>query len=579
MLVLKLAVYLRNYKKECILGPAFKFLEVILELLLPTIMALIINRGVAQRDGNYVLTMGAWMVLLACCGYGSAFICQRFASRASQGFGTALRNAVFRRALAFSSAQIDRFGAATLTTRLTNDVNQLQQWVAMMIRLVSRAPFICLGSILMAFLLDTRLALILLAATPVLALIIYVITRNAAPLYRAYQGKLDRLAALLGENLSGVRVIRAFSKNQEQARRFAQANGDLMDSGLAIGRISSFFNPLTSLVVNLVIVLLLWVGGGHINAGRLSQGQIIAFINYVSQILAALLVLSNLIILLTKSMASAARINEVLDLTPDMTDTAGAAPAPVVAAPAIEFQDVCFGYNRTGEQALEHITLAIGAGQTIGIIGGTGSGKSTLVGLIARLYDATGGCVRVDGIPVQEYPLQALRTKIALVPQRATLFAATVAQNIRWGNPQATDDDVRAAAAMAQADGFIAELPQGYDTPVQRGGSNLSGGQRQRLTIARALAADPAILILDDATSALDYVTDARLRRALRAQHGQRTVLLVSQRVSVVRDADAILVLEDAEMAGFGPHDALLQSCPAYQQICQSQLAAEEVAP
>ena len=576
--MLKLAVYLRKYKKECILGPIFKFLEVVFELLLPTIMALIINVGVAGRDRAYVLKMGGLMVLLACCGYGCAFICQRFASRASQGFGTALRNAVFERILSFTYAQSDRFGAPTLTNRITNDINQLQLWVAMMIRLVSRAPFICIGAILMSFLLDFRLALILLASTPVLAGIIFFITKNAAPLYRGYQKRLDRLAAVLSENLSGVRVIRAFSKIREETGRFGKTNDELMESGLAVGRLSSFFNPLTSLVVNIVVILILWAGSLHIDAGRLSQGQIIAFINYVNQILAALLVLSNLIILLTKSMASAARINEILDTPPGMEDIQSEAPGlPDVSAPAIDFKDVSFGYNRTGGYALEHINVSIEKGETIGVIGGTGSGKSTFINLIARFYDASEGCIRVDGIPVRKYPLSALRKKIGLVPQQAMLFTGTVAENIRWGSADADIEAVRAAAVMAQADEFIRELPQGYDSPVRRGGTNLSGGQRQRLAIARALAAKPEILILDDATSALDFVTDARLRRAIRENSRTQTVLLVSQRVGVVKSADRIIVLEDGRVEGIGTHDALLETCQAYREICLSQISGEEV--
>ncbi len=576
--MLKLAVYLRKYKKECILGPIFKFLEVVFELLLPTIMALIINVGVAGRDRAYVLKMGGLMVLLACCGYGCAFICQRFASRASQGFGTALRNAVFERILSFTYAQSDRFGAPTLTNRITNDINQLQLWVAMMIRLVSRAPFICIGAILMSFLLDFRLALILLASTPVLAGIIFFITKNAAPLYRGYQKQLDRLAAVLSENLSGVRVIRAFSKIREETGRFGKTNDELMESGLAVGRLSSFFNPLTSLVVNIVVILILWAGSLHIDAGRLSQGQIIAFINYVNQILAALLVLSNLIILLTKSMASAARINEILDTPPGMEDTRSEAPGlPDVSAPAVDFEDVSFGYNRTGGYALEHINVSIEKGETIGVIGGTGSGKSTFINLIARFYDASEGCIRVDGIPVRKYPLSALRKKIGLVPQQTMLFTGTVAENIRWGNTDADIEAVRAAAVMAQADEFIRELPQGYDSPVRRGGTNLSGGQRQRLAIARALAAKPEILILDDATSALDFVTDARLRRAIRENSRTQTVLLVSQRVGVVKSADRIIVLEDGRVEGIGTHDALLETCQAYREICLSQISGEEV--
>lgn len=573
----RLAYYLKDYRKECTLGPFFKFLEVIFELLLPTVMSLIVNNGVAKRDAAYVLKMGGVMAAMTVSGYGCALICQKFASRASQGFGTILRDTVFRRILSFSHAQIDFFGAPTLTTRITNDINQLQVWVAMMIRLVTRSPFICIGSIVMSFFLDTRLALLLLAAAPVLAGIIYFITKNAAPLYRAYQRRLDRLSAVLRENLSGVRVIRAFSKTADEAARFRTENEELTAEGLAIGRLSALFNPLTSLTVNLLTVLILWVGGIRIDAGYLSQGQVIAFINYVSQLLAALLVLSNLIILLTKSMASAARVNEILDTQPDMENPAEQAE-PDPDAPAVEFRNVSFGYSRTGERALEGISVSIRRGETVGIIGGTGAGKSTLVSLIPRFYDATAGTVLVFGMPVTRYPMEELRARIGMVPQRAMLFTGSVADNIRWGKRDASDGEVEAAARVAQADEFIRALPQGYDSPIRRGGTNLSGGQRQRLTIARAIVSNPEILILDDASSALDFLTDSKLRAAIRENSRTQTVLLVSQRVGVVRYADRILVLEDGKLVGTGTHEQLYRSCGEYREICLSQLTGEEAA-
>ena len=571
----KLAVYLKKYRKECIIGPIFKFMEAIFELLLPTIMALIINRGVDKHDSGYVLHMGGLMVLMALLGYGCALICQYMAARASQGFGTDLRNAVFQRILSYSFSQSDRFGAPTLTNRITNDVNQLQIFVAMMIRLMIRAPFICIGSIIMSFFLDWRLALILLAATPVLALIIWFITKNAAPLYRSYQKKLDAVGSVLRENLSGVRVIRAFSKTKEETKHFRTANDDLTENGLAIGRISSLFNPLTSMAVNLTVVAILWVGNIRIQAGGLSQGQIIAFINYANQILLALLVVSNLIIIITKAMASAARVNEIMDLQPDM-QSPSAEPATVPEAPAVEFRDVSFGYHKTGESALEHINVTVRHGETIGIIGGTGSGKSTFVSLISRFHDATSGTVLVDGVPVGQYPLNSLRGKVGLVPQHALLFTGSIAENIRWGDAQADDDAVRKAARIAQAEEFIEKLPQGYDFPVQRGGTNFSGGQRQRLTIARALVSNPEILVLDDASSALDFLTDSKLRRAIRENSRTQTVLLVSQRVGIVKGADRILVFDDGKIVGSGTHRELMESCETYREICLSQLTGEE---
>lgn len=575
MFLTKLAVYLEKYKKECIIGPIFKFMEAIFELLLPTIMALIINRGVSQHDTGYVLRMGGLMAVMAVCGYCCALVCQFLAARASQGFGTDLRNAVFQRILFFSYSQVDLFGAPTLTNRITNDINQLQQLVAMMIRLMIRAPFIYIGSIIMSFFLDYQLALILLAATPVLAGIIYFITKNAAPLYRSYQKNLDKLAVILRENLSGIRVIRAFSKTKDETQRFRKSNDELMENGLAIGRISSLFNPLTSLIINIIIVLILWAGNINIHAGRLSQGQIIAFINYANQILYALLTVSNLIIIITKSMASAARVNEIMDLQPNMENSSGSIKTNL-AAPAVEFRDVSFGYSQTGDRALEHISISIQRGETIGIIGGTGSGKSTFTNLIARFYDVTSGSILVNGVPVKQYPLMDLRRKIGIVPQHALLFTGTVAENIRWGEEKADMRAVQKAASIAQAEEFIQTLPQGYDAPVQRGGSNLSGGQRQRLTIARALVSNPEILILDDASSALDFLTDSKMRKAIRENSRTQTVLLVSQRVGVVKDADRIIVFEDGKIVGVGSHKELFKNCDTYREICLSQLSSEE---
>ncbi len=573
----KLARFLHDYKRDCITGATFKFMEVIFELLLPTVMALIINRGVDGKNPSYVLKMGFLMMGMAILGYSCALVCQYLASRASQGFGTLLRDAVFRRVLDFSGTQIDEFGAPTLTNRITNDVNQLQGWVAVMIRLIPRAPFICIGSIVMSFFLDPRLALILLASTPVFGLIIFLITKKAAPLYRRYQQMLDRIADSLRENLSGVRVIRAFSKTEMETRRFAACNDTLTETGFSIGNVSALFNPLTSLVVNIVILLILWVGGVHISIGSLSQGQIIAFINYVNQILYALLVVSNLIILLTKSMASAGRINEILDTETGMVFPAeDKIPTALLEAPAVRFDNVSFGYNRTGEKALEGIRLDIRHGETIGIIGGTGSGKTTLVSLIPRTYDTDEGKVLINGVDVKDYPAAELHRIVGIVPQKALLFTGTVSENIRWGRSDASEDKILEASRTAQADEFIRDLSDGYDTAVERGGTNLSGGQRQRLTIARALVADPQILILDDASSALDYLTDARLRAAIRKQSAGMTVLIVSQRVGAVRNADRIVVLEDGKIVGIGPHKTLLKDCPTYRDICLSQLSDGE---
>lgn len=574
--MLKLAKYLKDYKLQCILGPLFKLLEAIFELLLPTIMALIINKGVGNRDAGYVLKLGGVMVLLAAVGYCCSLLCQYMASYAAQGFGTVLRNEMFCHISQFSYAQIDTFGAPTLTNRLTNDVNQLQNFVNMFIRMLTRAVFLIIGAIVMSMAMDLRMSLILIAAAPVFTLIIYVTTSKTSPLYRLYQSKLDRLGTVLRENLSGVRVIRAFARTRDEKRRFDGANDELTNTGLDIGRLSALFNPLTSLAVNAVIVAILWVGGVHINEGRLSQGEIVAFINYANQILYALLAMSNLIILLTKAMASASRVNEILDTEPEMTEAAGTAEV-VEEAPTVSFRNVTLRYGKTGDPALENINIDIRKGETVGIIGGTGAGKSSFVNLIPRFYDAESGEVLVDGRNVKDWNISKLREKIGVVPQKAVLFSGTVAENIRMGKLSATDKEVERAAKIAQAHEFISRLPQGYDTPVSRGGVNLSGGQKQRLTIARAIVKDPDILILDDASSALDFATDARLRRAIRENFADKTVIIVSQRAGVIKNADRIIVFDDGRIVGSGKHSDLMRNCEVYRQICLSQLSETEV--
>ncbi|MDN4068723.1 ABC transporter ATP-binding protein [Paenibacillus vini] len=575
----RLAVYLKAYKKESILGPLFKLLEAILELLLPTIVALIVNHGIGNRDTSYVMKMGGLMVIMSLLGFGSSLICQHYAARASQGFGTTLRNKLFKHVSTLSFAELDRFGTPSLINRITNDVNQMQIAVAMLIRLVIRAPFICIGAIIMAMLLDFRLSLVLIAAAPVFAVILYLIITKSAPLYRLYQKKLDKVALVLSENLSGVRVIRAFAKRQAEKKRFREASDDITATAIRVGRVSALLSPVTTLVVNAAIIAVLWVGGIHIDAGTLSSGEIIAFINYATQILLALIVVSNLIILFTKAASSAARINEVLDTSPSVTNPEhplNQSQASKPETPAIVFDHVTFGYNATGDPALKDVSLSIHRGETVGIIGGTGSGKSTFVNLIPRFYDVMSGEVRIDGVNVKDYDLSDLRSKIGVVPQKALLFSGTIADNIRMGAEHASEDQVKRAAAVAQADEFIAKLPDGYGTLVSRGGINLSGGQKQRLTIARAVAANPEILILDDASSALDFATDAALRRSLKEYSLGMTVLLVSQRVSTIRQADHIIVLEDGRIAGIGTHEQLRQDCEAYREICASQLSDSE---
>jgi ATP-binding cassette subfamily B protein len=577
--LLYLVSFLKPYKKECILGPIFKLLEAVLELLLPTFMALVINQGVNRHDSAYVLKMGGLMFLMSILGFGSSMICQFYAARASQGFGTTLRNAMFQHISSLSYAEIDRFGTATLTTRLTNDVNQLQLAVAMLIRLVIRAPFICIGAILMAMILDFRLSLILLAATPIFAILLYLIISKTSPLYQKYQQKIDALTLVLRENLSGVRIIRTFAKKGLEQRRFDASNDDLTSTAIQAGKISALLNPLTSFVMNAAILAILWTGAIHINAGRLSQGEIIAFVNYITQILLALIVVSNLVILFTKAYASACRVQEVLAVKTSISENDASTPhRPEENAPLIQFRNVSFGYHATADQALSQVSVDIQRGETVGIIGSTGSGKSTFVNLISRFYDVSTGQILIDGIDVKEYPLHKLREKVGVVPQKAVLFSGTIAENIRWGKQDASDEEVIAAAKVAQAHEFISKLPDGYQTRVSRGGQNFSGGQKQRLTIARAVVAHPQILILDDSASALDFVTDAALRQAIRQSSRDATVLLVSQRVSTIRQTDRLIVFEDGCIAGTGAHDELIQTCDVYREIYFSQVSNEEEA-
>ncbi len=573
----KMAVFLKPYRKEVTLGPFFKLLEAILELLLPTLVALIINNGIGRHDSAYVYRMGGLMVLMSLLGFSCSLVCQYYAAKASQGFGTSLRNKMFKHISGLSYAELDTFGTPSLINRITNDVNQLQLAVAMLIRLVIRAPFICIGAIIMSMILDFRLSLILLAATPVFGVILYFIITRSSPLYRKYQQKLDHLALVLSENLSGIRVIRAFAKSRSEKRRFDAASEDLTATAIRVARISAWLGPMTTLVVNAAIIAILWAGGIHIDAGRLSQGEIIAFINYVTQILLALIVVSNLVIIFTKASSSANRVNEVLDTEASVADNRKhPLPRADQQAPAITFEHVSFGYNTTGELALHDVSVAINRGETVGLIGSTGSGKSTFVNLIPRFYDAVEGEIRVEGVNVRDYGLEQLRRKIGIVPQKATLFSGTIADNIRWGKQNASEEELLAAASVAQAEEFIRKQPEGLATPVARGGLNLSGGQKQRLTIARAVAMHPQILILDDSASALDFATDAALRRALKESSGEITVLLVSQRVSTVRQADQIIVFDEGRIAGIGTHEALLESCGVYQEICGSQLSTEE---
>lgn len=567
----RLLTYLKPYKKESILGPFFKLLEALLEIMLPTIMALVINHGVAQRDSKYVLMMGGLMFLMSVLGFGSSMICQFYASRASQGFGTLLRNAMFGHILKLSHSELNSYGASSLINRVTNDVNQMQTAVAMTIRLVIRALCIFVGAIGMAMLLDFQLSLILVATVPFIAAILYFFVKTTSPLYKLYQKKLDALANVIGENLSGVRVIRAFAAKRQERGRFAAANEEQTQTGIRIGFLSALLNPMTQLVINVGILLILWLGGYQTHDGKMQAGTIIAFVNYMTQIVYALTVASNMIVLLTKASTSAGRINEILEIQPSIANTTEEKAETAREKGTAEFRNVSFRYGNAENTTLTGIDLKVGKGETIGIIGGTGAGKTTLVQLLPRFFDASEGQVLVDGVDVREYELKELRSKFGIVPQKNELFSGTIAENLRWGNPNASGEDMICAAKIAQAHEFISELPQGYESLVSAGGINFSGGQRQRLAIARALMRQPEFLILDDSSSALDFATDAALRQAIRTACANTTVFLISQRASTLREADKIAVLSEGTLVGLGKHEELLKSCEVYREIYYSQ--------
>ncbi len=575
----KLARFLKPYKKQVIIGPIFKLIEAIFELIVPLVMAKIIDIGVKNNDGAYIWKMGGVLLLLGVIGLCSALVCQYLASIASQGFGTELRNRLFHHINTFSYAEVDKFGTPSLITRLTNDVNQMQQAVAMLIRLVIRAPFLAIGAIAMAMILDLKMSLIFLIAVPFLAGVIFLVMNRSIPFYRGIQKKLDKISLISRENLSGARVIRAFSKQQSEKERFQDASDDLAKTSIHVGKISALLNPATAVILNIAIIGIVWYGGQRVQIGDLSQGEIIAFVNYINQILLAMIVIANLVVLFTKASASAARINEVLETMPSIEETAKepVAASPREGTPKVEFQNVSFAYAGSDEYSLEDIRLQIHPGETLGVIGGTGSGKSTLVNLIPRFYEATKGAVLVDGVNVKEYPFRQLRTRIGLVPQKATLFSGTVRENMRWRKEDATDEEIARALSIAQAAEFVDALPERYDSIIDQGGKNLSGGQKQRLTIARALVGEPELLILDDSASALDFATDAALRQAIRRETKNMTVIIVSQRASTIRNADQIAVLDDGRIVGVGTHEELIKSCGTYREICLSQLSGEEV--
>lgn len=578
--MLKFARFLKQFKREVLIGPVFKLTEAVFELIVPLVMAQIIDVGIANGDRGYVLRMGGVMVLLGLVGLGCALICQYCAARASQGFGTVLRSEMFRHINTLSHGEIDQIGTPSLITRITNDVNQLQLAVAMLIRLVVRAPFLVIGATVMALLLDWKLACIFFVAAPLMALVLYLVMSRSIPFYRIIQKKLDRISLITRENLSGVRVIRAFSRQEKEKERFAQASEDQMSTSIAVGRISALLNPLTSAIINLAIAAVIWFGGFRVDVGGMTQGEVIAFVNYLNQILLAMIVVANLVVIFTKAAASATRVDEVLELHPSIVNRVSRPAQEVEGSPEIAFDAVSFAYPDAGAYSLSDISFTVARGQTLGIIGGTGCGKSTLVNLIPRFYEVSQGSLKVDGVDVRDYPMDQLRGKVGIVPQRAVLFSGTLRQNMQWRKQDATDEEIWQALETAQAASFVRKMPDGLDSVILQGGKNLSGGQKQRLTIARALVGEPEILILDDSASALDFATDAALRQAIAkfsAGRGNRmTTIIVSQRANTVRYADQIVVLDDGKAAGIGTHEQLLESCQIYREIYWSQNERQE---
>ena len=570
----KLFVYFKGYGRECVLGPLFKLLEASFELIVPLIVASIIDRGILAGDRLHVARMVLCMAALGLVGLLAAVTAQFFAAKAAIGFSTRLRHALMAHIQTLSYTELDTLGTSTLITRMTSDVNQVQSGVNMCLRLLLRSPFVVFGAMVMAFTIDVRCALIFAAVIAVLSVIVFSIMLITIPKYRAVQGQLDSVTAATRENLNGVRVLRAFCKEDAETGKFERRNQLLTRMQLAVGRISASMNPLTYVVINAAVIALIYSGAVRVNMGTLSQGEVIALYNYMSQILVELVKMANLIILLTKAWACGDRISAVLSVSSSQQD--GGRTFEAGERGSVVFEDVSLHYKGAGAAALEHVSFRARPGETIGVIGGTGSGKSTLVSLIPRFYDATSGCVRVGGVDVRELSKDVLREAVAVVPQKAVLFKGTIRSNLLWGNENATEQALLSALSTAQALDVVEAKPGRLDEPVEQGGRNFSGGQRQRLTIARALVRKPEILILDDSASALDYATDASLRRAIRQMDSRPTTFIVSQRASSVRFADQIIVLDDGCVAGIGTHDALLASCPVYREIYASQYGEKE---
>ncbi len=579
-----------KFRRYMVIGPACKLIEVIFDLLTPLVIAQMIDKGIGSHDVNAVIHYGMVLGAMAVIGISFTLVCQKMAALTSQGMGTDIRGALYQHINKLGYAELDRFGTPSLITRITNDVNQVQLAVALGVRMLIRWPFLAVGSMCAALAIDLKLGIIFLICTPAIGLVLWFVMARCIPYYKQLQAKLDRIALICREGLSGARVVRAFVREDHERERFAQAADDQAHTAIAVGKLSSILNPVTFLVMNLGVCAILWVGGIQVNVGELTQGQVMAFVNYMTQTLTSIVYVANLVVVFTKASASASRINEVLNCVPSITDEGNqpvALPEPgnVAPVPALSFSHASFSFGAGAANVVNDVTLELPLGKTLGIIGGTGSGKSTLVSLIPRLYDAGTGSVSVMGADVRAWPLDQLRHVVATVPQRASLVSGTIRSNLTWRDESATDDELWAALDMAQASEFVRNKPQGLDAPVEAGGKNFSGGQRQRLTIARALVGSPQILIMDDSASALDFKTDAALRHAIRersvrgaAEGGlPLTTVIVSQRVSTVRDADMICVLDHGSVAGLGTHDELYASCQLYREICQSQLRREEL--
>ena len=573
----KLLVYLRDYKKECIFAPLFKLLEASFELIVPLVMAAIIDHGIAVSDRPYIFKMGGVLVLLALIGLTCSITAQYFAAKAAVGFATKLRHSLFSHIGTLSFSEMDTIGSSTLITRITSDINQVQSGVNMVLRLFLRSPFIVFGAMIMAFTVNVKAALVFVVAIPLLSVVVFSVMLASIPLFKKVQSGLDRVLGHTRENLEGARVIRAFNKEADEAKEFYASNDFLTNMQMVVGRISTLMNPLTYIIINCAILAVIWIGGKEVFGGIITQGEVVALVNYMSQILVELVKLANLIILINKAIACGNRIEEVLETKSTIENNPNADTKRAVGDDAVTFSHVSMSYASTSEEALTDIDFTAKRGETIGIIGGTGSGKSSVVNLIPRFYDVSKGSVSIDGKDVRDYDLTELRDKIGVVMQKAVLFQGTIAENLRWGKPDATDEELWKAIEVAQATDVVEGKEGKLDYMIEQGGRNLSGGQKQRLTIARAVVKNPDILILDDSASALDFATDARLRAALRNLKGNKTIFIVSQRTSSIQFADKIIVMDDGQVVGIGTHEQLLGNCEIYREIYESQFKKEDL--